>query len=137
MIHKHAVFDKIKKEMLLIMEIFLALVVILKIVYYHEGIWEIIKITLGIFWLFVIPGYAFFLYWIDILPFLERLIYGAIAALGIMGVVSYLLGLYGVHIRIDHLLIPACTVIGGITAGMIHFKLNDSHKSVNTTEKNE
>ena len=109
---------RLKKELLYLLYVLIALLAVLEIVFYKGNLVDVLKSGLGIFWLFVLPGYAALLYWSDELSFLERLIYGTIAGLGIIGSLSYFLGLYGIHSMIHGMLIPIIVIAVGVLLGV-------------------
>lgn len=114
--------NEIKNEARWIVVAFLALAIALKIAYYNESITGVIKTAASLFWLFMLPGYAITLYWKDKIGFLERIIFGSIAAMAIEGIMSYYLGLAGLKIQNQTIILTAL-----IIAVSLYFSLKKQH----------
>ena len=99
------------KELKTIAIFFVAAVIIMKIAYYKEGIVEVIRVSASLFWLFVIPGYAMTLYWKEYLGFIERAIVGTVAAISISSITSYYLGLLGLKLQNQTILLPLAIIV--------------------------
>ena len=89
---------------------FVAAVIIMKIAYYRENLPEVIRATISIFWLFALPGYAMTLYWKGHLGLIERLAAGTVAALAIISIASYYLGISGLKIQNQTIILPAAII---------------------------
>ncbi len=90
---------------------FAALFVILYVAYRGESILTVAKTAAAIYWLFAIPGYAIMLHWRAQLGFIERMVAGTVAAMVVAGVASYYLGLIGLKLQNQTLILPAVVVI--------------------------
>jgi len=108
------VFDLIKKEIKYIGFVFLIALVIFKIAFYKENLIVLLRNILSLFWLFVVPGYCFMLYWHDKLDFVERFIVGIALSAAIIGVFSYYLGLIGLNIKYHLFLFPVLISLIGL-----------------------
>ncbi|MBI2144949.1 hypothetical protein HYU18_01365 [Candidatus Woesearchaeota archaeon] len=86
------------------------LIALLKIAYYRESIAIAARTAASIYWLLVIPGYAIMLHWKDNIGFLERTAIGTMAAMAITGIASYYLGLAGLKLQNQTLLLPAAII---------------------------
>ena len=93
---------------------FAAVAIIMKISYGSENIFVVAKTTASLFWLFVIPGHAMTLYWKDHLGMIERLAFGTIAAMSITGIFSYYLGLAGLKIQNQTIILPAALIAASL-----------------------
>ncbi len=102
---------ELKKELGLTAAAFAAVIVILKIAYYKESIFEVVRTAAALFWLFVLPGYAMTLYWLGKIGFIERIVLGAVAALAVNGILSYYLGLVGLKLQNQTLILPAAVIV--------------------------
>lgn len=102
------------QELKLIALAFVVVIVVLKIAYYKEGFFEIIKIAAALFWLFVLPGYGLLLYWKDKLGFLERIAIGTVVAMAISGIAGYYLGLIGLKLQNQTALLPALLIAASL-----------------------
>jgi len=56
------------------------------------------------------------LYWEDKIEFMERFIIGISLAAGIIGVLSYYIGLIGLNIKYHAVLLPLAIIIAGFIA---------------------
>jgi len=106
----NSVKQKIRKEGVYIIVITVLLIGILKGVLYKENIMVFIKLVPSLMWLFVVPGFSLLYYWSDKLDFIERLIISVPVSAGIMGILSYNLGLVGLSIS-HHIWLPVPVII--------------------------
>ncbi len=90
---------------------FAAVIIMLRIAYYKESTFEVVRTAAALFWLFVLPGYAMTLYWLGKIGFVERIILGAVAAMALNGILSYYLGLIGLKLQNQALILPAAVII--------------------------
>jgi uncharacterized membrane protein len=105
----------IKKEAANLLILFVVAVIILQIVFFKENMITTIRAAAALFWLFVLPGYALMLYWRERLSFLERAITGMLLGAAIIGVFGYNLGVFGVNVTAQVILLPTvCLIIGGL-----------------------
>ncbi len=102
--------SKLAGELKTIVIFFVAAVIIMKIAYYKENLPEVIRATASIFWLFALPGYAMTLYWKGRLGLIERLAAGTVAALAIISIASYYLGISGLKIQNQTIILPAAVI---------------------------
>ena len=112
---KKEAFDALKKEITFLCIIFLALAIILKIVYLKEDLIVVLRMTFSLFWLFLLPGYFLMSYWNNKLDFTERIIIGSGLSAAIIGIFSYYLGLLGLDMKYHAILLP----LGLIGAGLV------------------
>ncbi|MBI2549611.1 hypothetical protein HYV83_00330 [Candidatus Woesearchaeota archaeon] len=101
---------RLRGELKLLAITFFVAAAALKIAYNKESIIEVAKVTAALFWLFVIPGYSLMLHWKDSLGFLERAVAGSIAAMAITGLASYYLGLIGLKLQNQTIILPATII---------------------------
>ena len=117
----------LKREVLYLIFVLMAIVVIIKIAFYKEGISIVIRTAFGIFWLFILPGVSILYYWHEKMAFIERLIIGIVLSSALIGISSYYLGLLGLHIKYHAVVIPlALLICGGF---IIFFKLKNNQIS--------
>ncbi len=90
---------------------FAALLAILYAAYRGESIVVVARTAAAIYWLFVIPGYAVMFHWRAHLGFVERTVAGTVAAMVVAGVASYYLGLMGLKLQNQTLILPAAVII--------------------------
>jgi uncharacterized membrane protein len=83
---------------------------LIKILLPLSSINAVARLTLGIFWLFALPGWCITLPWRNEFELKERLVVGILAAGGLFAITSYYLGLLGIHVRTHALLLPAVTI---------------------------
>ncbi len=110
------VLPALRKEIKYLAAAFAAAIIIFKIAYYREGLLEIIKAAASVMWLFVLPGYAMTLYWKENLGVLERLFAGTVTAFAISGIASYYLGIAGLKIQYQTILLPAALIMASLLA---------------------
>ena len=109
-----ALFDFVKKESVYIGAVFLALLLILKIVFFKENFVVLARYTISLFWLFILPGYFAMLYWREKIEFMERIVIGFAVSAAVIGVFSYYIGLIGLNIKYHTFLLPLILIIAGI-----------------------
>ena len=112
------IFENAKKELPFLGVIFLLLLLAFKIVFFREGMLLIIRVSLSLFWMLVLPGYFIMLYWADNLDFLERIIVGVAACAAMTGIFSYYLGLIGIGIKYHAVILPLFIVVAGAAVNM-------------------
>jgi|SRR3989344_842843 len=99
-------FAGMKNELLLLLAVLGLIVIAIKIAYYKESLMVVLRTAATLFWLFILPGYAITVYWRQKLDFLERIVIGTVAALAVTGIISYYLGLLGLKIQNQTVLLP-------------------------------
>ena len=107
---KREVFDLVKKEAASLGIVFAILAVAMQIAFYKSSFFVVIKSTLSLFYLFVIPGYFIMLYWNEKIKFVERTLFGSFIAAGLFGGLSYYLGIAGLNVNLDAFIFPVVTV---------------------------
>ena len=111
-------FNSIKEESKYIGILFIAALIIFKIVYFKESFVVLLKIVASLFWLFVIPGYFAMLFWKEKLEFAERFVIGVLVSAAIIGIFSYYIGLIGLNIKYHAFVLPILISITGLVAAM-------------------
>ncbi|MAE43025.1 hypothetical protein CMO93_04590 [Candidatus Woesearchaeota archaeon] len=111
---KKEVFNEIGKEMKNLGLLFLIVLVIFKIAFYKENLIDIFRNVTSLFWLFVLPGYFIMLYWKKNLEFIERFIIGIGISAAIIGIFSYYIGLIGLNLKYQSILLPLLLITLGI-----------------------
>lgn len=108
---------KLNSELKDIINLGLVMIIVLtamKIAFYKESILVIVRSSLSLFWILILPGFAIMHYWDDKLDFIEKLIIGAIVSAGATGILSYYLGLLGINIKYHVWIIPPLLIVIGI-----------------------
>lgn len=127
-----ALDNELKKEMINIGILFLIAVIILKMVFYKQDTLTVIRIALSLFWLFVIPGFTLMYYWKEKLDFLTRLIAGTILGIAVTGVLGYNLGILGINLTIQTIILPVlCIAFGLFLASKKNSNRNSQNKNSN------
>ena len=106
--------NKIKKELIYLLIVFIVAIIIFKVVFYNEGLFNVLKTVASLFWLFLLPGYSLMFYWEEKLDFLERFIIGIVLGIALVGIFSYHLGLIGLNIKLHTIVLPLIIIISGI-----------------------
>lgn len=102
---------ELKQEAKWLAAAFAAFLVILYIAYRDESIITVARTAAAIYWLFVIPGYAVMLNWRGHIGFVERIVAGTVGAMAVVGVASYYLGLIGLKLQNQTLILPTAVII--------------------------
>ena len=103
-------FNIIKKEAVYLGSLLIIFLAIFQIVFYNESFIIVLKIVLSLFWFFVIPGYTLMYYWKEKLDFTERIIIGTAICSGLIGILSYYLGLLGINIKYHIFILPVLII---------------------------
>ena len=117
-------FKMLKDEIRGILLAFAIVLVILKLVFYKESFIVVFRLVVGLFWILVLPGWAFMLYWRGQLGFVERLIIGTGVGSGILGVASYYIAIWGFDVA-GHGWLPLVLIIVGLA---LYHKSNNHQK---------
>lgn len=102
---------KFKDEMIYTGVVFILLNILMKIVFYKEAILNTFKISFGVFWLFVIPGYFLMYYWREELDFFSRLVIGSGISGALIGMLSYYIGLIGLNLKYQAVVLPVIVIL--------------------------
>lgn len=108
--HVAGFLKDLRNEFRLLIIVFVALIVMLKLTYNKEGVTEVLRASASLFWLFIMPGYFLTLYWRERLGFLERTALGSVAAFAVIGITSYYLGLAGLRLQNQTVLLPLAVI---------------------------
>ncbi|MBI2139371.1 hypothetical protein HYU14_00485 [Candidatus Woesearchaeota archaeon] len=108
---------------------FAAAAILLQAVFYRGSFFVIFKMSLSLFWLFVIPGFFLLYLFRKEMPFLERFVMGTILGMAFFGVIGYNLRIIGMAAIYQAWLLP----ILGIGIGA--FALSRREKSAESPEK--
>ena len=100
------VFEHIKKELTVILIMFVIILIATKIIFKSENFFIVLRTVVAIFWLIFIPGYAITFHWREKLKLYERFIIGIAISTALIGLLSYYLGLIGLHIKFHIIVLP-------------------------------
>ena len=103
--------NKITKELKYLGILFILGIIIFKIAFYKESILQIVRTITSIFWLFILPGFGIMYYWHEKIEFPTRLILGIGLSAAVIGIASYYIGLFGLHIKYHTVLLPLVLLI--------------------------
>ena len=103
--------SELRSEFKSLIGTFVVVAAVLKIAYNNEGMADVLRVSASLFWLFIMPGYFLTLYWKESLGFLERIIMGSIAAIAVVGIISYYLGLVGLKLQNQTILLPLAIIV--------------------------
>lgn len=93
---------------------------LLKIVFYKEDLLVLLKLSSSIFFIFFLPYFYIMYLWFKELNLVERMVFGIIIGLVINGVFSYYLGLIGLSLSYNYIVIG---LISYLLSGLIIYKL--------------
>ena len=102
---------QIKNELIYLIISFIVMIIIFKIAFINEGIAIILRTVSSLYFMFIVPGFALLYYWNDKLSFIERFVLSLAVSGAIIGIVSYYLGLAGLHIKYTIIHLPALIII--------------------------
>ena len=111
---KKEAFNLILKESRYVGIAFLLALAFFKIAFFKESMATLARSVASLFWLFAIPGYFIMLYWNEKLDFIERFVIGMFISAGMIGISSYYLGLFGLHIKYHAILLPSILILIGL-----------------------
>ncbi len=104
----------LRKEAKYLAAAFVIAIIMLKVAFYREDLLGITKAAASVMWLFVLPGYAIMFHWRENLGVIERLFAGTVAAMAISGIASYYLGISGLRIQNQTILLPAAIIAASL-----------------------
>lgn len=103
-------FNKVIQELKKIGIVLVTLIILSKLIFFKEDFLVVIKFWFTMFWSFVLPGFLIMTIFREKFDFIERLIIGSVLGLAFMSLVSYVIGLIGIHLRIHGIIIPVFVV---------------------------
>jgi uncharacterized membrane protein len=107
-----AELNQIKEELKWLAIGYLVFSIAIYVAFRNSSIAEILRTTAGIYWMFVLPGYALSL--CSKQGFVERLIIGLSVQSAVFGLASYYAGLFGWHVATHAIVLPLISIIIGI-----------------------
>ena len=113
---KKETLDNLKNELGMILIVYVAIVLAFKLIFISEGFLVVLRAVSAVFWIALLPGYFIMLYWSAQLKFYERFIIGAAVATALTGIISYHLGIFGLHIKYHGIILPILFIILGFAA---------------------
>lgn len=106
--------DEIYKELGIILAVSLLFIIIFKALFLKDSLWNIIKLVASFVFIILIPSMSILFYFRKKLNFIERTIISALFGSGALGVISYNLGIIGIHIKHHYFIIPLILLAIGI-----------------------
>ncbi len=107
-----AELNQIKEELKWLAIGYVLFSIAIYVAFRNSSIAEILRTTAGIYWMFVLPGYALSL--CSKQGFVERLIIGLSVQSAVFGLASYYAGLLGWHVATHAIVLPLISIIIGI-----------------------
>lgn len=104
-------------------------IVLFKIAFYNDSLMVILRSVFSIFWLFIIPGYFGMLYWHGKLDFIQRALIGSAVAAGLIGTISYYLGLAGLNLKYHAFILPPLVIVLGFLLANMKRKEENKHNT--------
>lgn len=97
--------------------VYLVVLLAFRIVFYRQDFLAVVSVVSGLFYLFVIPGIFIMWNYRQKFDFLERLVFGFALCAGCLGIVSYHMGLLGLHVKYHMLIIPPAIILAAVIFG--------------------
>lgn len=104
--HTSSPLSVLKREAIIVIALFMAFVIIFKIVFMREELFSIVKVVFGLFWLYLLPGFITMYIWFDKFDIIERLIAGVVLGIALVNLISYYLTLINFDIKLQSIVIP-------------------------------
>lgn len=108
--------SELKKEMICLAILLIVEIMLLKIIFYKESLYIVIKLSLSLFWLFILPGFMIAYLFAENLNFIERLIAGIVTGMAFFGVIGYNLGVIGLPFKYQIWVLPLAGIIIGLVS---------------------
>ncbi len=93
--------------------LYLAALVLFKILFIKESIANTFLAVSAFFWLFILPGF-FMTRAFGIEDFLERLLIGILLGAALVGISAYYLGIFGFHVKYSAVVLPPVFIAASI-----------------------
>lgn len=106
--------NRLYREIAILAVLFVLILIILRIIFFNENWAGVSRVTLALFWMFIIPGYILMDFWSDKLDLIERVFAGIALSLAIEGILSYYMGLIGINLAYSSVILPVAIIIAGI-----------------------
>ena len=105
---------ELKKEGINLIFLFVMGLIIFKILFYKEAFITILRTVAAFFWIFVLPGFSLMYYWHEKIGFIERFVIGIAVSAAVIGITSYYVGLFGLHIKYHGFLLPFICLVTAV-----------------------
>ena len=104
----------IMKEWKQMIAVLAGILIVAFIAFFRESPVNILRATLGFYWLFVLPAWLLTGYWYHKLSFTQRILLGGVLSAALTGIASYYLGLWVMGISKQTVHLPlALIAVGG------------------------
>jgi hypothetical protein len=103
-----------RKDGIALIAVLALLAIVMKLAFYQENVLVTTRTALALWWLLVVPGYFLLEHWKGRIGTTERIVVGATAAAAVIAIVSYYLGLLGLHLKYHGIVLPVCMMLVGI-----------------------
>ena len=97
--------EKISSDVKNLGYLYLAAIVVFKILFINETAQTTIIAVSALFWLFIIPGF-FMTRVFGLNDFAERLVLGILLSGALVGISAYYLGIFGLHVKYSAIVLP-------------------------------
>ena len=118
------------KELKMLVTTFTLILILLKIIFYNQDFVILARTTWAIFWLFIMPGYFLISIWAKNTSFLERIIISVPISSCVLGITSYYIGLFGLDLKLQSIILPMAFILTGIFLTAIHSKKTTSTQNI-------
>ncbi len=116
-------------EVKLLLGSIIFILVLLKVMFYKEPTLSVMKTGFSFWYLTVLPGYAFVRNSFKKSGVLEKMLLSLAVGASLLGILSYYLGLLGIHVKYHAYIIPPALILTGVLIGLKNKdnKDEDSH----------
>lgn len=126
------IFERLKKELVYLTWILVLVLVIFKAVFYKEDFAVIIRFALSSYFVFVLPGFSLLLYWAEKLGFFERFVVSIPCSAALIGILSYYIGIAGLHIKYLSFILPLFLILLGL--GICFFSSSNAEENAGSKQ---
>lgn len=112
--NKKSVVTKFKSELISVVILFFLFLLILKIVLYKENTMILLLVVLKFFYAVILPGLFISSCLYRKLSFTARFVLGSVFTIASISIISYYLGLIGLHVKYHPYILPPSIMLSGV-----------------------
>lgn len=111
---KKSIMAELKSELVSVVVILFSFLLIFKIVLYKESIAVLFLFVLKLFYSVIVPGLFISSYLHKKISFTTRLVLGSVFTIALISIMSYYLGLVGLHVKYHPFILPPLIMLSGV-----------------------